>query len=475
MDAEVQVAVTLSRRERDCLSWTAQGKRSWDIGRIFGISENTVNFHLKNAIRKLGANSRTAAAMKAAQLVLLALPTGQRQPAETWRPAIVERIRIGITPFAAPPSARAKAQARYRAIADGLARRRWLDVITLPAAPQSEQSLADARDRGVEYILHGAVSRHGQQISLGLFHVTHDNCSLWRQTFGCASDAVSQDDRLVAHIIGQFDPAILYCSDEPEAAARRRARAILLPAIRLIFSGNREKFREAARLINRALDISPDNARVAAWTAQCKMMYAIEGWVDDVDGALRDARDYAELALRLDPADEEALAIGGHIASVADKNFETALRRFDRAIAASPHSPLVWALRTLTYCYIGKLEMALQSLRQYREIATFDPHYSALEFLPVVVHTFAGNYERAVALGRYAARVCPDLISLHQPLLSSLGHLGRREEAKPYLANLLALFPDFTVERFGRVYPFRNKDDRNRYMEGLSRACVPEH
>jgi len=54
--------------------WTAQGKSSWDIGRILNISENTVKFHLKNAMRKLGTNSRIAAAIKAMRLKLLDIP-----------------------------------------------------------------------------------------------------------------------------------------------------------------------------------------------------------------------------------------------------------------------------------------------------------------------------------------------------------------------------------------------------------------
>jgi|SRR5262249_29611662 len=66
--------VRLSRRERDCLIWTAQGKSSWDIGTILNISGNTVNYHLKNAMRKLGTTSRTVAVVKAIRLNLIELP-----------------------------------------------------------------------------------------------------------------------------------------------------------------------------------------------------------------------------------------------------------------------------------------------------------------------------------------------------------------------------------------------------------------
>jgi DNA-binding CsgD family transcriptional regulator len=46
-------AVELSSREKDCLRWIVQGKSSWDIGAILGISENTVALHVKKTTRKL--------------------------------------------------------------------------------------------------------------------------------------------------------------------------------------------------------------------------------------------------------------------------------------------------------------------------------------------------------------------------------------------------------------------------------------
>lgn len=66
-------AIRLSQREKDCLLWTAEGKSSRDVGTILGISENTVNFHVKNSMRKLGTTNRTAAVVRAIHLRLLDL------------------------------------------------------------------------------------------------------------------------------------------------------------------------------------------------------------------------------------------------------------------------------------------------------------------------------------------------------------------------------------------------------------------
>ena len=71
---EINPKIELSFRERDCLHWTAEGKSSWDIGMILNISDNTVNFHIKNAMRKLGTTSRTVAVVKVLRLSLIDLP-----------------------------------------------------------------------------------------------------------------------------------------------------------------------------------------------------------------------------------------------------------------------------------------------------------------------------------------------------------------------------------------------------------------
>ncbi|RWN91764.1 MAG: helix-turn-helix transcriptional regulator [Mesorhizobium sp.] len=63
----------LSPREKECILWTAKGKSSWEIGQIIGISANTVNFHIKNVMRKLDTCSRTTAAIKAMKLGIIEL------------------------------------------------------------------------------------------------------------------------------------------------------------------------------------------------------------------------------------------------------------------------------------------------------------------------------------------------------------------------------------------------------------------
>lgn len=62
---------TLTKRERECLSWAAEGKTSWEIGQLLNISERTTIFHLQNAMHKLGVSGRQAAVARAVSLGLI--------------------------------------------------------------------------------------------------------------------------------------------------------------------------------------------------------------------------------------------------------------------------------------------------------------------------------------------------------------------------------------------------------------------
>ena len=56
----------LSDREIETLTWVARGKTSAEIAVLIGLSKRTVDFHLDSARIKLGASTRTEAAIKAA-------------------------------------------------------------------------------------------------------------------------------------------------------------------------------------------------------------------------------------------------------------------------------------------------------------------------------------------------------------------------------------------------------------------------
>jgi DNA-binding SARP family transcriptional activator/Tfp pilus assembly protein PilF len=393
------------------------------------------------------------------------------------------RLRVGVLPFLAMRSPREEALAfsLSQEIAAALARFRWFDVIApvslshRPFEPLLTEDLLKRKQ--LDYVLDGAISGSGQQlqISVRLLDMSQDARPVWSDRFGLSIGALHKLDELVtARIVGQIDPVILFIEGQPKRREQYGGTGLLLLAIPLMYSMERKKYEEAGALIERALGLDPDNAMAAAWAAYWQVFYVGQGWTANVERAFETAQQHARRAIKLDPDNAEALGIYGHVCSFFNRDFDNAIHFFDRALRLNPNLAFIWALSSATYSYIGEPDEALARLERYRDLAPFDPYYSWFENFYTIAYMFKGDYEKVVEIGQRAVMVNPEFVNGYKPLLAALGHLGRIAEAKPYVGKLLSLEPNFTVERFGQVYPIKKASDRDRYMTGLRRAGVPE-
>ena len=392
------------------------------------------------------------------------------------------RLRVGVFPFLGNRSANEEnlGFSLSQEVAAGLARFRWFDVIApVSLAPRWPSSLVSEHQlrNEFDYIVDGTISGNGKHlhISVRLLDLAEYARPVWNDCFKLAIGELHRLNELVTvRIAARIDPVILSIEGQPKRRENYGATGLLLLAIPLIFSMQRKKYEEAGRLIDRALEIDSENTMVEAWAAHWHLFYAGQGWTQEIERTYATTQRHALRAIKLDPDNAEALGIYAHICSIVDKDFDSALHYFDRSLRLNPSLAFIWALSSATYSYIGEPEIALQRLERYGELAPFDPYYSWFEHLYTIAYAFKGDYERAAIVGRRVSKAIPEYVAGYKPLIASLGHLGRRDEAKPYVAKLLSLEPHFTVERFGRVYPFKHSSDRERYMEGLRRAGVPE-
>jgi DNA-binding SARP family transcriptional activator/TolB-like protein len=388
------------------------------------------------------------------------------------------RLRVKVLPFQAHAAHAERLALRLsQEIADGLARFRWFDVIA-PTVFQRQGPGAGAvpgRD-DLHYVVDGSLGGDElqMQLSVRLLDVADEPRPVWSDRFDLAAAMLDQVNALVvAPVVARIDPVILFIEGQEKRPRDLGADGLVLQAIPLMYSMEQDKYEEAGRLIGRALDADSANANVLAWAAYWQVWHVGQGWAHDPVAAFATAQDLAVRAIRIDPENAEALGIYAHICAFLDKDFESAMHYFDRALRYNPNLAFVWALSAPTCCYIGQPDLALQRLDRYRDLAPTDPLFPLWEYFYAIAYVFKGEYEKAVSIGRRAAKANPDFVNGYKPLIAALGHLGRREEAAPYIGKLLSLEPGFTVASFGRVYPFRNPADRERYMRGLALAGVP--
>jgi DNA-binding SARP family transcriptional activator len=388
-----------------------------------------------------------------------------------------DRLRIGVLSFREVDCNNEKGLglSLSHEIAAGLARFRWFDVIG-PTALRRDRS-TDGQQAKLDYVIDGTISGSGRQlqISVRILDLAGQAQPVWSERFDIALSHLHRLDELVTtRIVGLIDPVILHIEGQPKRRERYGATGLLLLAIPMTFSMEREKYEQAGKLIQHALALEPDNAMAHAWAAHWHLFYGGQGWAKDFDKTNERAEHHALKAITLDPENAEALGIYAHCSSRITGDFDRALAFFDRALRVNPSLAFNWALSGCTYSYIGEPDIALQRLQRYRALAPPDLYFSWFETLYTIAYTFKGDYQRAVLAGRRAVDANPDLVNGYKPLVASLGHLGWRDEAQLYVRKLLSLEPNFTVEKFGLTYPIKKTSDRERYVEGLRLAGIAE-
>ena len=412
-------------------------------------------------------------------------PVVKQKPLKTEAPARERsHLRVGVMPFIAirPSVDDSLGFSLAQEVAAALARFRWFDVIApvgLMRGPAPSFMNDDVlRRHDLDYVVDGSVWSSGghYHISVRLLNLTKDATPVWNSQFDLPADRLHQlDERVIAPIVAQIDPVILYIEGQPKRRGEDDALGCVMRAIPLMYSMERANYEQAKRLIDRALTLEPGNAMVLAWAAYMYVYSVGQGWAGDTaDSARAIAKEYAHRAVTIDPNNAEVLAIYGHVLSFLHKDLDMALYFFERALKLNRNLPFIWAFSAVTYCYLGEPDKALERLERCRQLTAFQPYLAVFENPFTLAYTIKGDYERAVECGRRVVENCPAYGNGYKPLIAALGHLGRRKEAKPYVEKLLSIEPEFTVKRFGEVYPLRQETDRARYMEGLRRAGVPE-
>ncbi len=252
------------------------------------------------------------------------------------------------------------------------------------------------------------------------------------------------------------------------------ARQCLHRAISILFRVSPEATAEAKRYLLRALTQSPGYPEAMAWLAFLQSIELGQGYAKDPDATREETGELVRRSIELNPSSDIGLAIAGHLEAFVHHDFETALEYFDRSLAANPNCAYAWGFSAITHCYIGKPDKALNLLGRCRQIMPFDSHPYYFDTARCIASMLSGRYEDAVRIGKQVLRNNPNFHANYRPLISSLGHLGRSEEAIPVVAEFSKFQPDFSVSWHLKNYPPLEEEITERYIEGLRLAGVSE-
>jgi adenylate cyclase len=364
-----------------------------------------------------------------------------------------------------------------------LAAWRWFPVIARYSSfafRNTDQPLsAVARELGARYIVEGSVRRAGERVRVTteLVDATTGH-QLWAQRY-------DRDIRDIFALQDEITESVVI-SIEPELSQAERTRAMRKPPGNLdawdlvmkaqghAFEFSKQGNTKAFELLRQALALEPGLPYALSMLALCSYKDAILGFSSDRDGSLAEARRAAERAVAIDDRDWLAHAILGIILVWTERRFERALEHEERATMLNPSSTWARAFLSCVLEFGGAPEKAIPELEAALRL---DPHSPFATFFNAdlaIAHFVQGRFDDAIEYASRAIDISPANVRARQRLAASLAQAGRIEEAQDAFRELLRRQPDLSVAYIDETYPFRHAEDRELFIEGLSKAGLRE-
>lgn len=328
------------------------------------------------------------------------------------------------------------------------------------------------RELSARYVLEGSVRKVGQRVRVASQLTDTTTGSLvWAERFDRdLTDIFAVQDEITLEIIEALRIKLI---PEMEARLTRRV-AVDLEARNLFLKGREHAYLltangnvEARKLLERAIEISPDFAAARACIALTLVDDYIMGRGDDPQRSLESGLAIAHRACALDDQDPYAL-VWLSLALLWNRQHDEAMVAVRQSLTLVPNlADGHMQLANLQY-YMEDIEGALNALNFYMQL---DPMYPeiALYFL-AEAQAASGRFDDAVTTLKRRLKRNPHSETSYALLASCYGHLGKIEESREAWAQVLRIAPDFSLERRRRVLPYRTPEIFERRIEGLRKA-----
>jgi TolB-like protein/Tfp pilus assembly protein PilF len=342
-----------------------------------------------------------------------------------------------------------------------------------PYEPRSVANLL-----GVRYVLSGTLQTSGTRLRLTseLTEAEGDHV-IWSERFdGSLEDIFELQDRLSKDIARRVVPYVHQLelqrarSKRPESLT---AYELTLRAIDHFHRSSNQDMDQARILLEAAIQADSAYVTPYAWLAHWYVRRVGQGWSDDPRRDKVAANGYADAALHRDPTDPLALTVFGLVTGYLNKDLDSAILHFDRALTINPSASSAWVWSTSAYAWHGNGEEAVRRSGRAMELSPFDPLMYTFNSIAGTAHAVAGDYDKAIEFCRRSLRQNRMFASTHRILAISLALSGRVEEARIAASELLQREPTLTVGGFLQRYPGSASAQASIFGEALAVAGVP--
>ncbi|MHA1524788.1 MAG: BTAD domain-containing putative transcriptional regulator [Alphaproteobacteria bacterium] len=366
-------------------------------------------------------------------------------------------------------------------ITTALTKFRWLDVIAQMPALDGNPSIAGLRqaalDQQVNYSVEGSVRQLGENLRITVQLVELNSGKfVWIHRYDRArAELLVGQDEIIETIAASIESELV--SFEGEKARSKSSDTMSAwdcyhLGLATQYEFNTQGNARAQALFRRAIALDPAFAAAYARLSYAMVLSSIYFEADPNSGLLDEALLLARQATRLDDQDALARFALGRT-HLARKEYDKSIFELEHAISLNPSLAQAHCGLGDSLAYMGRSEEAIPKFEEAVRLSPHDPHRWAFSMYGALAHIFAGHYERAAEWALAAIRVPNSHYWANAALVSALGHLDRKDEAKHALRELTALKPGFDCA-FARERFFFLEDQAqiDRYIDGLAKAGV---
>jgi len=486
------IAYLAEHRER-MVSRDELFEKLWE-GRI--VSDSALASRIKSARRVLGDDGRTQAVIKTIhgqglrfiadvnvrhdRIALAASDSGHGPESKTYAHDPVNQPSIAVLPFRSTGTSE-----NWSAIADGLphdlitelARLRWLFVVARGSSFRLRHEEPDAREvgrlLGVRYCLMGAVEVAGNQLLVTTELIdTGGGDVIWGERYtGDVQDMHAMRDEIRASILASLEIQIPI----HEAGRARLASPDNLDAwsayhlgLQHIYGFNKRDNETAAGYFERAIQRDPAFARAFAGLSFVQFQTAFLRRADDMAGAIRLARDYAQRGVDLDPLDPFVNFTMGRTYWL-DGDMDRAHAWLRRATSLSPNYAQGIYAQAWTEFMVGDADQSREHVMLAMRLSPLDPLYYAMLSLRGLTHIASGDEKVGADWAAQGARApgAHPLIAMIAAAAQSLA--GNDTEAKRWAADVQSRNLMLTRSDFFDAFPIASTKVRQRFSTALEK------
>jgi adenylate cyclase len=331
------------------------------------------------------------------------------------------------------------------------------------------------RELGVDYVLEGSVRRLGNRVRITAQLIdARTSAHIWAERLDRdMDDLFAMQDEVTERIVTTIAHR-LERTEQERAAGKRpeamRAYDYILRA-RAIVSETAEANQQSRALYENALALEPTSMLALTGIAWSYFIDWVSRWSGPADDGLERAYRLARQALALDSTDYRVHLLLGTILANR-KQYAQALLHYQQAMALNSNDADGAA-------HMGNLLVAMgrfsEALDWFRKAVRLSPLHPAWYLYGIAeAHYGARQYEEAIGPLRTAVNRFPTFVTPRRHLAAAYAQLGRLDEAKAEIAEILQLDPSVCLALYRERLRYEKVEDLEHYLDGLRKAGLPQ-